>query len=34
VRGDPEEVAQAIEVLKVGVVALGGTFELPHARDA
>src|SRR5262245_19692222 len=34
VRGDPEEVAQAIEVLKVDVVALGGTFELPHARDA
>jgi len=29
VRGDPEEVAQAIEVLKVGVAAVGGTFEIP-----
>jgi len=32
VRGDPEEVAQAIEVLKAGVTAVGGTFEIPHAR--
>jgi molybdopterin-biosynthesis enzyme MoeA-like protein len=27
VRGDPQEVAQAIEVLKQGVVATGATFE-------
>ena len=34
VRGDPDEVAQAIEVLKRGVTSAGGTFEaaLPHAQ--
>jgi molybdopterin-biosynthesis enzyme MoeA-like protein len=31
VRGDPTEVAQAIEVLKAGVAATGATFELPQA---
>jgi molybdopterin-biosynthesis enzyme MoeA-like protein len=29
VRGDPAEVAQAIEVLKQGVAATGATFEIP-----
>jgi molybdopterin-biosynthesis enzyme MoeA-like protein len=29
VRGEPGEVEQALEVLKGGVAALGGTFELP-----
>ena len=31
VRGDPAEVAQAIEVLKQGVAATGATFESPPA---
>jgi molybdopterin-biosynthesis enzyme MoeA-like protein len=31
VRGDPAEVAQAIEVLKAGVAATGATFEAPAA---
>jgi molybdopterin-biosynthesis enzyme MoeA-like protein len=31
VRGDPDEVAQAIEALKVGVTATGATFEAPAA---
>jgi molybdopterin-biosynthesis enzyme MoeA-like protein len=31
VRGDPDEVAQAIEVLKAGVAATGATFQNPPA---
>jgi hypothetical protein len=32
VRGAPEEVSEAIEVMKTGVISLGGTFSVVPAK--